>query len=128
MKAFVFWTGIYNIVVGFSVFFPKLFAMLGVRLPDHVAWTEMIAVLIMILGVMLVVCSRDLATRAPVVVWEGIGRLAAFLHLGWFGFMEGFGVMLGLIGVVDLIIGLVYIFGLPKHLGRSLSQLVLDRS
>ncbi len=126
MKAFVFWTGWYNIVVGFALFFPVLFRSLGVRFPESVVWSELVGFLAMFLGVMLVWCARDLQARATIVYWEGWLRIVIFLHLGWFGFFGGIGALLGLIGVIDLLIGLTYILGLPGAVGKSHGTLLGD--
>ncbi len=128
MKAFVFWTGIYNFVAGLSLFFPALHSFLGIAVPESVVWGELIGMLVVLLGVILIVCSRNLQTRAPIVYWDGIGRIVVFVLLGWFGFFGGIGVMLGVFGLIDLAIGLVYIFGLPKTLGRGHGQLMWDRA
>jgi hypothetical protein len=45
-----------------------------------------------------------------------------------FGFVfAGLDAILGVIGVVDLLIGLVYLIWLPKTLGTTATDLLLDR-
>lgn len=126
MKIFVFWTGVYNIVAGIGLFFPALFHALGVRFPVSVVWTELIGFLVVFLGLMLIWCSRDLAARGQLVYWDGVLRLVVFLHMGWFGFFGDTGPTFGAIGVIDGLIGLGYLLGLPKATGRGHASLMWD--
>ena len=47
--------------------------------------------------------------------------------LGGFGYFGGVGVMVGVMGIVDLLIGIVYLAGLPKALDRTHVELLLDK-
>lgn len=127
MATFVFWTGIYNIVVALPFFFPRFMRALGIQTPASVFWTELIAFAVIYLGVALILCSRNLTARSPIVYWEGYLRIVAFLLLGWFGFWGGIGLLVGILGIIDLIIGLVYVFGLPATLNTTHGKLLLDR-
>ena len=127
MRKFVFWTGIYDIVMAGSLACPWVVRMLGVPLPESYFWLWFAAVLVMYLGVLLVISSRNLKARAPVIYWEGILRLVGFLLMAGFGLFGGLGPAVVLIGVVDLIIGLVYLIGLPKALNTPAMDILLDR-
>ncbi|MFQ5899039.1 MAG: hypothetical protein ACE5JN_12460 [Candidatus Methylomirabilia bacterium] len=126
MAAFVFWTGIYNIVAAISFFFPRFLHMLRIQTPGSVFWTELIAVVVIYLGIVLILCSRKLAARASIVYWEGYTRVMAFLLMAWFGFFGGIGFLVGILGIIDLVFGLVYIFGLPSALNTTHGKLLLD--
>jgi len=78
-------------------------------------------------GVVLVLCSRAYQ-RAALVYWAGFLRIAGFFLFAAFGFWGDFGVVTGILGIVDLIIGLVYLIGLPKSLSTSATNLLLDRA
>lgn len=127
MQTFVFWTGVYNIVLGISFLIPGFAALLGLQEPESIFWLWLPATFVIYLGIMLIFCSRRLTTRAPLVFWEGILRLAAFALLAWFGFFTDLGIIAVLIGVIDLLIGLGYIIGLPKSLGIPAKSLLLDQ-
>lgn len=127
MRKFVFWTGIYNIVAGISFLFPRMVSLLGVKLPESNFWVWFAAAAAIYLGIVLVLSSRNLAARASLVYWEGILRVAAFLLFGGFGFLGDLGIVVGILGIVDLLIGLVYLIGLPKTLNTTAANLLLDR-
>ena len=126
MQKFVFWSGVYNIVAGFSLFFPMFYELMRIRHPNSVFWSEAFGFFVICLGILLVICSRDLKSRASLVYWEGVFRLIFFAHMTWFGVMKDFGLMLAVFGVIDLFIGLVYLIGLPRVTGKSPTDLLTD--
>lgn len=128
MKKFVFWTGIYNIVGGISFLGPDAPGLLSAKSPVSNFWVCTLGVAIAYIGLALVLCSRDLAARASLVYWDGIVRVVGFFLFAGFAFLGGLGVMLGIIGIVDLLIGLVYLIGLPKALNTTVANLLLDRA
>jgi len=127
MRKFIFWTGVYNIIVGLGFLFPGFVNLLGVKLPMSNFWLWFPAVTVIYLGIILILCSRNLTARASLVYWEGILRIAGFLLLAGFGFWGGFGIIIGALGIVDLLIGLVYLIGLPKALNNTAANVLLDR-
>ena len=126
MKKFVFWTGVYNIFLGLGFFFPPLIVFLRVPVPESGFWVQLPATLVIYLGVLLILCSRSLKSRASIVIWEGILRIVAFLLLAGYGFFGSLGISMALVGIVDLIIGMIYLIGLPRSLGVKNTQLLLD--
>lgn len=127
MKKFVFWTGVYNILLAVSSLIPQLSNILGLTVPDSRFYLWLPGILIIYLGVMLILASRNLDERASIVFWEGILRLAGFIVATRYGFFGEFGASLGYVGVIDLLVGLVYIIGLPKSLNRRAVDILLDR-
>ena len=128
MQKFIFWTGVYNIIAGFTFLFPDFASRLGVTLPASNVWVWTVAIAIIYLGVALILCSRDLNNRATFVYWEGLLRLTAFFLFTGFGFFGDLGTIMGILGIGDLVIGLVYLIGLPKALHASPTDLLFDRS
>jgi len=127
VNKFVFWTGVYNIVAGLSFLFPRMVSLLGVKLTESNFWVWVVASTVIYLGIALVLCSRKLAARASLVYWEGILRIAGFFLFSGFGFLGDLGILSGVLGIIDLLIGLVYLIGLPKTLNTTAANLLLDR-
>ena len=127
MKQFVFWTGVYNILLAVSSLIPAVAELLGLAAPDTRFYVWLPGILIIYLGIVLILASRNLHERASLVFWEGILRLVGFVVATRYGFFGEFGVSLGMVGVIDLLVGLVYIIGLPIALKRSMIALLLDR-
>jgi len=114
MSSFVFWTGIYNAGLASFLLFPPLYRPLGLNVCSPV-WAWLVAGFLGFTSAVLVLSSRDLPRRATLVYWEAILRFVAALIL----------MPAGLWG--DIMIGLVYVFGLTKELGASHEDLLLDR-
>lgn len=127
MKKFVYWTGIYNIVLGLSFFIPGYFELIGFNTPTSLYWTLNLGFFVIFIGLTLVYCSRDLATRANLVYINAFLRIVGFCLLTGFGFFGDLGIMAGFAGFTDLVIGLVYLFGLPASQNKSHMDLLLDR-
>lgn len=126
MNKFVFWTGVYNIVLGLGFLFPPLVGVLRVPVPVSGIWVQLPATFVIFLGVLLILCSRSLRYRATIVFWEGILRIVVFFLLAGYGFFGGLGISMVIVGTVDLVIGLIYLFGLPRSLGVKGAQLLID--
>lgn len=127
MKKFVFWTGIYDIAGGAFKILLVLAGYFGKVLPIGMLVCYTIAMVFIYLGVVLILCSRDLRSRASVVYWEGILRIFGFFLFAGFGFLGGMSIMLGIFGIMDLLIGLVYLIGLPKFLKTTAVNILLDK-
>src|SRR5437868_6537826 len=123
MKRFVFWTGMLNASVGVALQFPALSTWL---VPS--TSTEMLrlfGVLALLVGLMVIACSRDLKHRGVLVAWEGILRLIGGILMGSY-FLKAGGVAVAIGGVGDLVIGFIYLIWLPRCLEVSLTKLLLD--
>ena len=79
------------------------------------------------LGVMLVFSARNLRTRGALVAWEGVLRLFGCAIMIYFGAFGDAGAKALAGGIFDGVVGLAYLVGLPKHLGASLADILLDR-
>jgi hypothetical protein len=126
MTPFIFWSGVYNAVLALTLTFPPVYQWLSLNVPAPL-WGWLIAGFLAYTSVVLILASRDLRQRASFVYGESILRYIAALLLipaGLFGDLVLIAVPLGL---GDLAIGLVYMFGLPRELGLSRSALLYDR-
>ena len=75
---------------------------------------------------MLILTARDLPRRASLVYWEALLRYVAALLLIPAGLFGDIGGIAALLGMGDLAIGLVYMFGLPAELGVTHRALLKD--
>jgi hypothetical protein len=126
MNRFVFWSGVYNAGLAFILLFPPLYRGIGLNICSPV-WGWLIAGFLAYTSMVLVYASRNLGRRAVVVYWESLLRYVAALVLIPAGLFGDIGPIAAIMGLGDLAIGLVYMFGLTKELGVPHSALLFDR-
>ena len=126
MRSFVFWSGIYNLGLSLILLFPPLYRAMGLKVCNPV-WGWLIAGFLGFTAAVLILAARDLRRRGSLVYWEALLRYVAALLLIPAGLFGDIGIIAALLGLGDLVIGLVYMFGLPRELQRSHSDLLLDR-
>ena len=126
MTAFVFWTGIYNAGLALLLLFPSAYRAIGLNICDPL-WGWLIASFLAFTSVVLILAARDLGRRATFVYWESFLRYAAALLTIPAGLLGDTGLVAAGMGLGDLVIGLVYMFGLPHALKVSHSDLLFDR-
>ena len=126
MKNFAFWSGVYNAGLGLFLLFPPLYRGVGMNICDPV-WGWLIAGFLGFTSAVLILSSHDLHRRATFVYWEALLRYIAGLVLVPAGLFGDVGLITVPLGLGDLAIGLVYMFGLPKELGLSHTDLLRDR-
>jgi hypothetical protein len=126
MSSFVHWSGVYNAGLALLLLFPPLYRALGLNICAPI-WGWLIAGFLAFTSAVLILASRDLRRRASLVYWESLLRYAAALLLIPAGLFGDLGLIAVPMGLGDLAIGLVYMFGLPKELGLSHSALLCDR-
>lgn len=126
MKEFVCWTGVLSLVAGVTVEIPGATGYLMPQLPGGLL-LQLFGLMAMFLGIMLIVCSRDLRRRGTLVAWEGLLRLAGGSVILYHGLFGGQGWQAVVAGGGDALIGLAYVSALPRYLQVSWSELFLDR-
>ena len=126
MRQFVFWSGVYNAGLALFLLFPPLYRTLGLNIPAPL-WGWLLAGFLGFTSAVLILASRDLRRRASLVYWESLLRYIAALLLVPAGLFGDLGLIAVPLGLGDLAIGLVYMFGLPKELGLSHRFLFCDR-
>jgi hypothetical protein len=115
MQPFVFWSGVYNAGLAVFLLFPPLYSGIGLNICDPV-WGWLIAGFLAYTSVTLILASQELRRCASFVYWEAILRYIAALLLIPAGLFGELGLIAAPLGLGDLAIGLVYMFGLPKEL------------
>jgi hypothetical protein len=126
MKNFVFWTGAYNGGLALALAFPPIYRALGLNVPAPL-WGWLVGGFLAFTSAALILSSRDLRRRASIVYWESLLRYVAAILLIPAGLFGDLGLIAAPLGLGDLAIGLVYMFGLPKELGASHRALFCDR-
>lgn len=125
----VFWTGIFNIVAYAALMCPftlKIFLgtssslsnALGLggtvlSMPEnvnHVLLINILGLIVVFLGIFLIIASLDIEKRAWFVFWEGLTRIFVFLFFLYFVLFSSAAQILLLFGVIDLIIGIIYMY------------------
>jgi hypothetical protein len=127
MRSFVFWSGLYNAGLSLILLFPPLYGAMGLRICNPL-WGWLIAGFLGFTAAVLLLAARDLRRRASLVYWEALLRYVAALLLIPAGLFGDIGMIAALLGLGDLAIGMVYMFGLPRELQRSHADLLLDRA
>jgi len=79
------------------------------------------------LGLMLILCSRNLKHPAVLVIWEGVLRIVGGTVIAGYGILGGYGILTTILGLGDFAIGVVYLVCLPRHLEISLFDLLFDQ-
>lgn len=125
MRRFIFWSGVYNAGLALVLLCPPLYAGLGLRICAPV-WGWLIAGFLGFTAAVLILCARDLKRRASLVYWESLLRYVAAALLIPAGLFGDIGSIAALLGLGDLAIGLIYMFGLTKELGASHRALLFD--
>jgi hypothetical protein len=115
-----------NVGLGLFLTFPPLYQALGLNVPIPF-WGWLIGGFLAYTGAVLILSSRDLRRRASLVYWESILRYIAALLLIPAGLFGDLGMIAVPLGLGDLAIGLVYMFGLSKEYGVSHRSLFFDR-
>ena len=126
MTRFVFWSGVYNVGLALIVTFPPIYRALGLNVPTPLGgW--LLGGFLAYTSVVLILSSRDLRRRASLVYWESFLRYSTALLVIPAGLFGDLGLLAVPMGLVDIIIGLVYMFGLTKELRVSHHALFCDR-
>ncbi|MGR9085927.1 MAG: hypothetical protein ACU841_02510 [Gammaproteobacteria bacterium] len=126
MRQFVFWSGVYNAGLALFLLIPPLYRTLGLNIPAPL-WGWLLAGFLGYTSAVLILASRDLRRRASLVYWESFLRYIAALLLVPAGLFGDLGLIAAALGLGDLVIGLVYMHGLPKELGAPHQDLLCDR-
>lgn len=117
LSHFVYWAGVYNVLLAVGMATPAVTRTLGINVADPVLG-QLIAGFLLFTAVTQMIGSRDLRTNGWAIFWEGILRWIAAGLLVPYGFFGQLGVMAGVIGTVDFLIGLVFLFVLPRVIGK----------
>lgn len=123
-KKFVLITGIFNFPIGIWMIIEALSNKTGESLITNAVSGEFI----LFAGAALLWSLKDLATRAPIIVWNGLVRFFNVLFIIYASTNGDVPEPMLYITGMDLILAVVYIFGSAKITGLSLSKLILGKT
>lgn len=105
---------------------PAIPAALGINIVDPVLG-QLIAGFLAFTAVIQIVAARDLFSYGWAVFWEGALRWVAASLLIPHGFFGHMGVMAGVLGIADFLVGSVFLIVLPRVIGKPRSELIAGR-
>jgi hypothetical protein len=126
LSKFVRWAGFYNLALALGMAVPMVPVALGINIVDPVLG-QMIAGFLAFTAVIQIVAARDLHTYGWAVFWEGALRWVAASLLIPHGFFGHLGLTAGLLGIVDFLVGSVFLLILPRVIAKSRSELIAGR-
>lgn len=126
LSRFVYWAGVYNLVLAGGMALPAVTRALGINIADPVLG-QLIAGFLVFTAVIQIFGSRDLPTYGWAIFWEGVLRWIAAALLIPYGFFGHMGVMAGVLGVGDFLIGVVFLMILPGMLKKPAPELIVGR-
>ncbi|MCK9361811.1 hypothetical protein M0Q28_06350 [Patescibacteria group bacterium] len=122
----VFWSGIWNFVLGLILILPPITTLFGVQIPNSF-WPWIVAAFLWYTSATLIISSQDVQTFASIIYWEALLRFAAVAILVVYGFRYIGILPATLFAISDFAWGIIYIMGLPRSTGRSHKSLLLNR-
>jgi len=126
LSKFVYWAGIYNLLLAAGMAVPAVTRALLINIADPVLG-QLIAAFLLYTAITQMFGSRDLKTYAWVIFWEGILRWIAAGLLIPYGFFGHLGFMAGVLGLGDVLIGLVFLFILPAVTSKRPADLLTGK-
>ncbi len=116
-------SGFWNLALALTLFYPPVYRSLGINLTQPV-WGWLIAGFLLYTSATLIFCSRDLKTFGGLILWEGLLRFFAAALLIPAGCFGGYGLLTAVLGLTDLIWGVVFFVIVPKSTGMSAGALL----
>ena len=119
----VFFTGLLNFPIGLGMIIVGLYT----QNPDTITITIVLGAFIINAGAMLMWASKNLQTRAPLVVWNGLVRSIGFIGVAYTVIIGISPMLFVIIGGMDFMLAFIYIIGSSKYTGIPISKLLLGK-
>ena len=120
----VFIAGIFNYPIGIGIIVQALMELNPEILPIQIVF----GAFIFFTGPALIWASKDLQTRAPIVVSNGIVRLCGFTSALFASTIGNIPTAILAIAGTDLIMAFIFFVGSTKYTGKSFFTLLLGKS
>jgi len=129
LHRFVFWTGASDFLVGIATWGGAVHMVMTNPIPGQFSALITLGMFLCMAAALLMWASYDMKNRAPVMVWQGIVRLAAVCSV-IYAVPNGLSQSHYEYALVpfDGTIGLVYIIGAMKVTGCSFGQLLMCKT
>ena len=119
-------SGFWNRGLAVSLIYPPLYLALGINLTQPV-WGWLIAGFLLFTSAILILSSRDLKTFGGIILWEGLLRFLAAAILIPAGIWGGYGLLTALLGLTDLVWGVVFFAVVPRATGQGVGEMLIGR-
>ncbi len=120
-------SGYWNLALALSLIYPPLYRTLGINLTQPV-WGWLIAACLGFTAATLILASRDLRIFGGIILWEGVLRFGAAGLLIPAGSFFGYGTLTAVLGLTDLLWGVIFFVIVPRHTGRKIAELLIGRA
>lgn len=123
-KKFILITGVLNFPIGLMMIIP---AFMNPN-PDTLITTAVVGAFIMFAGASLIWSSRDLQTRASIVLWNGLVRGFGVITVSYTASIGHVPVELIVVTFLDFMLFIICTFGSVKVTGIPFRKLVLGKN
>ncbi|MFY0534640.1 hypothetical protein [Nannocystis pusilla] len=106
---------------------PGFLPLLGIVPPPSPFWLWLPSLLAMFSALVLWLSATDLRRYGTFPYWSGWSRISFFFLAFSLDFPATAGRIVALIAVVDIVLGLACVLGLPRATGRTPLQLLIGR-
>ncbi|WAS91671.1 hypothetical protein [Nannocystis punicea] len=127
MKKLVRICALFNASMILAFLVPGVLPLLGIAAPPSPFWLWLPSLLALFSVLVLWLSAEDLRRYGTFPYWSGLSRLAFFALTFALDFPATAGQIVALIALVDLVLGLACVLGLPRATGRTPLQLLLHR-
>ena len=127
LQKFVLWTGALDFVVGIATYYGAITN----SPPGAFMGLMTLGSFLMMAAACLMWASKDIATRAPVIFWQGLVRITA-VSAGIYAYTHGLTsaeerLFVPFVVPFDGLVGLTYVIGTVKATGKSPLDILLCR-
>ena len=123
----IIYSGYWNIGLAATLLCPPFYQFLGINL-NQAIWGWVIAGFLLYTSATLIISGRDINKYGCIIIYEAFLRFVAAALLIPAGLFYDYGFISAFLGFTDALWGIAYLKIVPSATGRSLSQLLLDKT
>jgi len=122
-KKFILLTALFN----FPIAIGMLLSVIQKPTVETFIITAVLSAFLIFAGLALLWAAKDIQTRAPIIVWNGLVRCIGFLSVAYATSLSLVPTILLLIAVMDVITALVYFIGCTKQTQQPFFSIVFAK-